>query len=183
MPASPLFLRDGRVMHRFHATGIPAEAPPDTRALLDRVRRNGVVLVADGMGLHVVERWKGQLHRAVLRGLRDNAGDVVALLRKEHRVRVKRLPPEAVTVYDPAPDGDGGGPVMIELAAEQRGAAQSITDAVGCGEQFALFGLAGTGKTTVAAHMAAARPGAISAHTTKAQERTALLMSALICCC
>jgi exodeoxyribonuclease-5 len=58
------------------------------------------------------------------------------------------------------PQPDGNGPPDIILTAEQRAAAQAITDAIRSGEHFALFGLAGTGKTTLAAHIAASRPGA-----------------------
>jgi exodeoxyribonuclease V len=46
------------------------------------------------------------------------------------------------------------------LTDEQRRAIEAIEAAIGRGEHFTLQGLAGTGKTTVAAHMAAARPGA-----------------------
>jgi hypothetical protein len=60
------------------------------------VRRVGVVLVADGMELHVVERWKGQLHRRTLQALKDNAGTAIAMLRGEHRARVALLPAEGV---------------------------------------------------------------------------------------
>jgi hypothetical protein len=98
----PLILRDGRVMHRFRAGEIPASPSPETEALLDRVRRIGVVLVGDGMELHVVERRKGQMHPSMLRALRDNAGDVIAALRGEHRERVARLPAECVAECDPA---------------------------------------------------------------------------------
>jgi hypothetical protein len=99
-PGSPLFLRDGRVMHRFRAAEIPALAP-DTAALLDKVRRVGVVLVADGTELHVVERWKGQLHPQTLRNLRDSAGDVITVLRGEHRERVAGLPAACVAALEP----------------------------------------------------------------------------------
>ena len=99
--SGPLILRDGRVMHRFHAGEIPASPSPDTARLLDKVRRMGAVLVADGSELHVVERWQGQMHPNVLRALRDNAGDVIAVLRYEHRERVARLPTECVSEWDP----------------------------------------------------------------------------------
>jgi len=92
----PLFLGDGRVMHRFRAGDIPPSAAPATAALLHQVHRIGVVLVADGMELHVVERWKGQLHPQTLRDLRANAGAVIAVLRGEHRAWVARLPAECV---------------------------------------------------------------------------------------
>jgi hypothetical protein len=99
---STLFLHDGRVMHRFRAVEIPAQATPDVVTLLDKVRRVGVVLVADGMELHVVERWKGQLHPRTLRNLRDNAGAVITVLRGEHRERVAGLPAECVSEFGPA---------------------------------------------------------------------------------
>jgi hypothetical protein len=97
---APVTLRDGRVMHRFRAGEIPASPSPETEALLDRVRRIGVVLVGDGMELHVVERRKGQMHPNMLRALFDNAGDVIAALRGEHRERVARLPAECVAVSE-----------------------------------------------------------------------------------
>ena len=87
-------------MHRFRAAEIPALAP-DTAALLDKVRRVGVVLVADGTELHVVERWKGQLHPQTLRNLRDSAGDVITVLRGEHRERVAGLPAACVAALEP----------------------------------------------------------------------------------
>jgi exodeoxyribonuclease-5 len=48
----------------------------------------------------------------------------------------------------------------VELTDEQRDAVTAIELAIKSGETFALHGLAGTGKTTVAAHIAASRPGA-----------------------
>jgi hypothetical protein len=101
----PLILRDGRTMWRFRAAEIPAQASPDTAALLDRVRRAGVVLVADGAELHGVERRKGQLHPNTLRSLRDNAGAAIAVLRGEHRERVARLSLGCVTEPDPLSGG------------------------------------------------------------------------------
>lgn len=95
-----MILRDGRVMHYFRAGQIPSSPPPDTATLLDKVRRKGVVLVADGIELHVVERWRGQLHAHTLRALTDAAGGVIATLRGEHRERVSRQP-ECVAEYDP----------------------------------------------------------------------------------
>ena len=92
----PVVLRDGRVMHRFRADEIPTQTSPDVVALLDKVRHLGVVLVADGMELYVVERWKGQLHRRTLQALKDNAGTAIAMLRGEHRARVALLPAEGV---------------------------------------------------------------------------------------
>jgi hypothetical protein len=97
----PVVLRDGRVMHRFRAAGILRSRSPDTAALLDRLPRAGVVLVADGMELHVVGRWKGQLHPQTLRTLQDNAAAAIAVLRGEHRARVGQLPAECAAEYDP----------------------------------------------------------------------------------
>jgi len=94
-------LRDGRVMHRFRADEIPASPQPDTAGLLDKVRRGGVVLVADGAELRVVERLQGQLHPRTLRELRERAGAAIAVLRGEHRERVSCLPAECVAEYDP----------------------------------------------------------------------------------
>jgi hypothetical protein len=87
-------------MHRFHASEIPSSPEPDTAGLLDKARRGGIVLVADGPELHVVERWQGQMHPSALRTLRDNAGGVIAVLRYEHRERVARLPAECVAGRD-----------------------------------------------------------------------------------
>jgi exodeoxyribonuclease-5 len=57
----------------------------------------------------------------------------------------------------------------ITLTDEQRAAGEAIDGAIARGETFALAGLAGTGKTTVAARMAAAHPGAyLCAPTAKA---------------
>jgi len=101
----PLTLRDGRIMWRFLACEVPASISRDTVALLDRVRRAGVVFVADGLELHVVERWKGQLRPNLLRALRDNAGASIAVLRGEHRARMTRLPPDCVAEYDARSEG------------------------------------------------------------------------------
>ena len=49
---------------------------------------------------------------------------------------------------------------MSILTDEQQQAVAAIGEAIERGETFALHGLAGTGKTTVAAHIAASRPGA-----------------------
>ena len=97
----PVTLRDGRVMHRFRAGEIPASPQPEVAGLLDKVRRGGVVLVADGAELCVVERFRGQLHPRTLRELRERAGAAIAVLRGEHRERVSCLPAECVAEYDP----------------------------------------------------------------------------------
>jgi exodeoxyribonuclease-5 len=157
---SPLFLRDGRIMYRFCAAEIPAQPSPDIAPLLDKVRRGGARLVPDGSELRIVERCKGQLHPAVLRRLSDNAGDIIAALRSEHRRRVAALPPECCAEYDPTTEQALGDRRMVYLTDEQRAAATAIADAIERREHFALFGLAGTGKTTLAAHIAWSRPGA-----------------------
>jgi exodeoxyribonuclease-5 len=54
---------------------------------------------------------------------------------------------------------DEGG-VAVILSAEQQAAVEAIEGAIGKRELFALHGLAGTGKTTVAAYVAARWPGA-----------------------
>jgi hypothetical protein len=100
LSTTPRILRDGRVMWRFRAGEIPTSPQPDTAALLDRMRRGGVVLVGDGSELHIVERWKGQLHPQTLQALKDNTGAAIAVLRDEHRERMARLPTEQVAVRD-----------------------------------------------------------------------------------
>jgi ABC-type molybdenum transport system ATPase subunit/photorepair protein PhrA len=51
--------------------------------------------------------------------------------------------------------------VDVTLTDEQRSAVAGIERAIARGSTFALHGLAGTGKTTVAAHVALSRPRAI----------------------
>ena len=104
-PKTPLVLRDGRVTWRFRAGEIPTTRSPETAVLLEKVRRTGVVLVADGMELHVLERRKGELHPNTLRALRDAAGATIAVLRGEHRERMARLPAECVALYEPRSGG------------------------------------------------------------------------------
>jgi hypothetical protein len=98
---SPAVLRDGRSMWRFCAGEIPRSPADETAALIERVRRGGVVLIADGMELHIVERWRGQLHPAAVRVLRENAGAAIAVLRGEHQERVSRMQPDQVATHDP----------------------------------------------------------------------------------
>jgi hypothetical protein len=100
-PKTPLVLRDGRVTWRFRAGEIPTTRSPETAVLLEKVRRTGVVLVADGIELHVLERRKGELHPNTLRALRDAAGATIAVLRGEHRERMARLPADCVALYEP----------------------------------------------------------------------------------
>jgi hypothetical protein len=70
-------------MHRFRAAEIPPSPSSDTATLLERVRRGGVVLIADDCELRVIERRRGQLHPHVLRSLAEGAGAVIATLRGE----------------------------------------------------------------------------------------------------
>jgi hypothetical protein len=87
-PKDPVILLDGRVMHFFSAIGeIPKSSSSHDIELCNRVRLMGVVLVADGAELHVVERWQGQLDANALRALRANAGAVIAILRGEFRAK------------------------------------------------------------------------------------------------
>jgi hypothetical protein len=88
-------------MWRFCANKIQTTPPLHTAALLNRTRRAGVVLVADGMQLHVIERRKGQLHPNTRRKLKESAGDIIAVLRGEHRERVALMPPDQIGVWDP----------------------------------------------------------------------------------
>src|ERR1700730_7751891 len=53
----PVLLPDGRRLHRVRADSIPSTAPDHLHGLLDQARWCGVVLVADGCDLIVVERW------------------------------------------------------------------------------------------------------------------------------
>ena len=85
---NPLIMRDGRVMHFLPtADAIPKSSPNYIRELCDRIRRAGVVLVADGTELHVVERRQGQLDPNTFQTLKNCAGAVIAILRGEARVR------------------------------------------------------------------------------------------------
>ena len=66
------------------------------------------------------------------------------------------------------------GDVVSELTEEQLAAVAAINAAIKRGETFALHGLAGTGKTTVAAHIAQSHPGAYLCAPTQGGQRIAL---------
>jgi len=83
-----LILLDGRRLHRFRAGGIPSSAPEYVRMLLDQPRRHGVVLVADGDELIVVERSQRTLPPETLQTLSRHAGPIIAILRGESRARI-----------------------------------------------------------------------------------------------
>jgi hypothetical protein len=88
-PDEPTLLRDGRRMHRFRAADLSTSPPADAAGLVDDARWRGVVLVADGRDLIVVERWLSNLPEETLNALRDNAGDVIAALLGESRQRTQ----------------------------------------------------------------------------------------------
>jgi hypothetical protein len=80
-------------LHRFRADDIPADAPDDTRELIDQACSNGTVLVPDGCELIVVERPKGAMSPEALAILRANAGPIIAALRCESHTRCARKTP------------------------------------------------------------------------------------------
>jgi hypothetical protein len=84
---SPLLLPDGRWRHQFPAELIPGYMSDRAFELCIRARACGVVLVADGPTLIVVEPWLSELEPETLVGLRDCAGEIIAQLRGEHRAR------------------------------------------------------------------------------------------------
>jgi hypothetical protein len=73
--------------HQFPAKSIPGYMTGRARDLCIRARACGVVLVADGATLIVVEPWLSELAPETLLALRDHAGEVIAQLRGEHRAR------------------------------------------------------------------------------------------------
>jgi hypothetical protein len=83
----PMFLSDGRRLHRFRAETIPVSASHQVRALPDQASWYGAVLVADGHDLIVVERWRSALPLETLRALKEAAGAIIAYLRGESRAR------------------------------------------------------------------------------------------------
>ena len=89
---APVRLRDGRRLHRFRAGHIPPAAPARACNLRDRTHAYGVVLIADGVELIVVEPWLSSLPPDVLQQLKDAAGEVIAALRGEADARFARLP-------------------------------------------------------------------------------------------
>jgi hypothetical protein len=86
----PLLLSDGRRLHRFRADSIPENAPGfDVQALIEQSRLSGAVLVPDGYELIVVEKLPiGQMVE-ILSALRDNAGEIIAVLGHDSRSREK----------------------------------------------------------------------------------------------
>jgi hypothetical protein len=85
--SEPTLLRDGRRLHRFRATAIPDAIPAEIVRLMDEARWRGVVLVADGHDLVVVEPWLRMLSDEVLADLRWNPGGIIAALLGETRRR------------------------------------------------------------------------------------------------
>ena len=83
----PLLMRDGRRLWRFHAESVPEVLnDKDIRPAVE-ARWCGCTLVADGLGLIVVEPWMSELPDHVRDDLAANAGTIIALLRGESRVR------------------------------------------------------------------------------------------------
>jgi hypothetical protein len=78
---NPALLRDGRRLWRFRAGVIPDQATDRAGELIDEAQRHGVVLVADGFELILVERWLSSLSSEILDGLRHRPGEVIAALR------------------------------------------------------------------------------------------------------
>jgi hypothetical protein len=81
-----LLMPDGRRLYRFRADDIPVAVPDHARDLIDQVRWHGAVLVADGRGLIVVERWLGSLPVETLCELRRCAREVIAALHQRPRL-------------------------------------------------------------------------------------------------
>jgi hypothetical protein len=82
-----LSMRDGRRLWRWQAVSIPSAVPDSARALADKARRFGCVLIADGLTLILVERWLSNLQDDTRDAVAANAGTIIALLRGESRVR------------------------------------------------------------------------------------------------
>jgi hypothetical protein len=83
----PLLLADGRRLWRFRAEIIPAVLnDQDIRPAVE-ARWCGCVLGADGHELIVVEPWLTMLPPDTLCELRARAGEVIAALRRQSRVR------------------------------------------------------------------------------------------------
>jgi hypothetical protein len=80
-------LSDGRLLYRFCATEIPSAASEHVTDLMGQARWYGVVLVADGQELIVVERQHCLLPHEVLQSLQDDAGAIIAALRGEPRAK------------------------------------------------------------------------------------------------
>ena len=85
----PVLLADGRRLHRFRSTTIPAQPPQHSLTELPRrLRAYGVELVDDGNVLILIEPWLSDLPLELLQEARSAAGEIIALLR-ESRERTK----------------------------------------------------------------------------------------------
>lgn len=86
LPDEPILLRDGRRLWRFRADTIPEHASGTTVELVKKAQWHGTVLVADGLELIVVKPWLAFLPYEML-GLQQASGEVIALLRRQSRIR------------------------------------------------------------------------------------------------
>jgi hypothetical protein len=86
-PDSPVLLRDGRCLWRFRTDAIPEHASETTVGLVEKAQWHGLVLVADGLELIVVRPWLGFLSYEMLEHFQRNSGEVIALLRRQSRIR------------------------------------------------------------------------------------------------
>jgi hypothetical protein len=84
-PPEPVLMPDGRSLWRFGANGMPLSATPQAMELIDEARRYGVVLVADGPELIVVERWRSRLPPETRDALRRRAAEVIRAMRQQIR--------------------------------------------------------------------------------------------------
>jgi hypothetical protein len=99
--AEPTLLGDGRRLHRFRAYGpIPTTSANSVLPLVRHARSYGVVLVADGPQLIVVELPLSKLPPETLHDLRSAAGEIIALLRAESRARCDADRASAVIAED-----------------------------------------------------------------------------------
>jgi hypothetical protein len=87
----PVRLHDGRRLCRFQAHSIPDAAPDRIVVLMGEARRCGVVLVADGRDLVVVEPRSSRLTEKTLQDLKKKAGGVIAALRGESHARMAHV--------------------------------------------------------------------------------------------
>jgi hypothetical protein len=87
IPDEPLLLRDGRRLWRFRTGEIPDTLCGHIAALVDQAHWHGVVLVADGCELVVVEPWLSKLPRETLCELRLCADGVITELLNRARAR------------------------------------------------------------------------------------------------
>jgi len=83
----PLRLQDGRLFHSFLADTIPPEPSAWAASVLPAAKARHVVMVADGLELHITEPRPGTLPEESLDRLWRRAGDVIAGLRAEGRWR------------------------------------------------------------------------------------------------